>query len=264
MLFRFRAGLLLVAAVSGCTVPGPEDHVKGWRIRVAAASDMQTVFPKLIDGFHKVSPNDRIEPVFGSSGQLAAQVEAGAPFDLFLSANEKYVRTLESKGLVQRPVATYAIGRLVLAVNKDADPGGKVGGLPDVTRPEIKRIAIANPEVAPYGAAAVQALKSAGLWEQVEPKIVRAESVRQALQFVETGNAEVGLVSKATADVPGVRLLDVDPKLHDPIVQSLGVLRIQGDNDLVDRFVRFLLGEEGRSILEAHGFMLPDPSRTAP
>lgn len=249
--------LLLGIALSGCSVPGPVDHVKGWRIRVAAASDLQTVLPKLIEGFQKENPGDVIEPVFGSSGQLAAQVEAGAPFDLFLSANEKFVQTLEAKGLVQRPVATYAIGRLVLAVHTGSDPDAKVASLQDITRSEIKKIAIANPEVAPYGAAAVQALKGAGLWERVEPKIVRAETIRQALQFVETGNAEVGLVSKATADVPGVRLVDVDPTLYEPIVQSLGVLRIQGDNDLVDRFVRFLLGEKGRSILESHGFTLP-------
>jgi molybdate transport system substrate-binding protein len=262
MVSRFRVGLLLVAAVSGCGVPGPDDRVKGWQIRVAAASDLQTVLPKLIDGFKKDNLDVRIEPVFGASGQLAAQIEAGAPFDLFLSANQKYVQALETKGLVKRPVATYAIGRLVLAVHKESDPGGKVASLPDIARPEIKKIAIANPEVAPYGAAAVQALKGAGLWEKVESKIVRAETVRQALQFVETGNAEVGLVSKATADVPGVRLVDVDPKLHDPIVQSLGVLRIQATNDLVDRFARFLLGETGRSILEAHGFTLP--SQAAP
>jgi molybdate transport system substrate-binding protein len=262
MVYRFRAVLLLVAVFSGCSVPGPEDNVKGWRIRVAAASDLQTVLPKLIERFKSESPNDTVEPIFGASGQLATQIEAGAPFDLFLSANEKYVRTLESKGLVKRPIATYAIGKLVLAVNQHSVPGALVSRLEDIARPEIKKIAIANPEVAPYGAAAVQVLKRAGLWEKVEPKVVRADTVRQALQFVETGNAEVGLVSKATADVPGVRLVDVDPTLHDPIVQSLGVLRIQGDNDLVDRFAKFLLGDAGRSILEAHGFTLP--SQAAP
>ncbi len=262
MAYRYRVALLLAALLSGCSVPGPEDGIKGWRIRVAAASDLQTVLPKLIDGFKQENPHDTIEPMFGASGALATQIEAGAPFDLFLSANEKYVKALEGKGLVQRPIATYAIGRLVLAVNQYSVPGTLVTNLEDISRPEVKKIAIANPDVAPYGAAAVQALKGAGLWEKVESKIVRAETVRQALQFVESGNAEVGLVSKATANVAGVRIVEVDPKLHDPIVQSLGVLRIQGDNDLVDRFVKFLLGEKGRAILESHGFTLPP--RTAP
>jgi molybdate transport system substrate-binding protein len=253
--------LVLTLMAAGCTVPGPEDGIKGWSIRVAAASDLQATLPEIVAAFRAENPHDRVEVVYGSSGQLAQQIEAGAPFDLFLSANERLVRDLDTKGLLQRPVQPYAIGALALAVGRNARAG--VAGLADLSRQEVKAIAIASPEVAPYGHAARTALQRAGVWEAVKAKVVQAQSVRQALQFVETGNAEAGLVSKATGEVEGVRFLPVDPALYDPIVQSLGVVRIQGDNDLVDRFVRFMVGEKGRSILVGHGFRLP-PTASGP
>jgi molybdate transport system substrate-binding protein len=129
-----------------------------------------------------------------------------------------------------------------------------VSGLPDLTKPEVKHIAIANPELAPYGFAAKQALERAGL-TAVTPKLVQAESIRQALQFVQTGNAEVGLVAHSVADVPEVQRMDLDRTLYDPIVQYLGIVSRTENPEAARKFADFLLGDEGRKLLGSFGFI---------
>ena len=144
-------------------------------LRLAAASDLQAVMPVLISRF-KLDTGLEVEPVFGSSGQLAQQIKAGGPFDLFLSASRKFVDDLAKAGAIRpESVEPFTRGSLVLAVYDLGDPGIK--GLADLAGPKIKAVAIANPETAPYGTAAKQALERAGLWEAVKPKIVIAESV---------------------------------------------------------------------------------------
>lgn len=257
---------VVTAAVSaaGCTVPGPEDGVVNAPLSVAAASDLQTTLPEVVERFLAVTPNHKVEVVYGASGQLANQIAAGAPWDLFLSANENYVTSLARQGHV-RPgsIRPFAIGTLVLAVHRGA--GRNIARLDDLARSDVRHIAIANPEVAPYGAAARTALVRAGLWDKVEPKIVRAETVHQALRFVQTGNAEAGLVSAATADGAEVRVVEIDPALYDPIVQALGVLNSRGhETERSWRFVQFLTEGPGRSVLESHGFRLPPAVATPP
>jgi molybdate transport system substrate-binding protein len=263
---RVKACLLLAVIVtSGCkdtailTKNATKRHDP---LRIAAASDLQTVLPKLVEGFVAANPGAQVEVVFGSSGRLAEQIKAGGPWDLFLSANEKYVKDLAKQGRIDSAsVRPYAIGALVLAVHRES--GATLATLEDAARPEVKKIAIANPDVAPYGLAAKQALQHAGLWGKVQPKLVLAESVRQALVFVETGNAEAGLVSRATAGGSEVRLIDVDPNLHDPIVQSLGIVPDARGAPLAKRFIAFLGTDSGRLILESHGFKIPDASPVA-
>ena len=149
------------------------------------------------------------------------------PIDVFLSANEAFVRDLASEGLIRpESVHAYARGSLVLAVYRDL--GDKVGSLADLTKPEVKKIALANPVTAPYGKAGKQALERAGLWTKLEPKIVFAESVRQALLYAQKGDAEAALVGRAIASVPEIRPVEVDPALYDPIVQALGVVAASG------------------------------------
>ncbi|GAC1447768.1 MAG: molybdate ABC transporter substrate-binding protein [Isosphaeraceae bacterium] len=226
------------------------------QIHVAAASDLQTVLPLVVERFREEEPGLEVIVTFGSSGQLARQIGAGAPFDLFLSANEAYVQELAAQHAVERQsVRSYAIGSLVLAFHPQAVLTG--GNLDDIVRPEIRKIAIANPELAPYGAAARQVLKQAGHWENVEAKLVFAATVRQALQFVETGNAEAGLVGRSTALKSGARVVEIDPALHDPIVQCLGVVARSSGKVEARTFARFLLGDKGRALLKSHGFQTP-------
>ncbi len=144
-------------------------------LRVAAASDLQGALPALAERF-TTATGITITPVVGASGQLAEQIRQGAPFDVFLSANIAYVRKLASEGhITADSVRVYAQGRLVLVVSQESSV--TVKGLADLARPEVKHISIANPDVAPYGLAARQALQKSGLWDGLKPKIVQAESV---------------------------------------------------------------------------------------
>ncbi len=195
--------------------PGPP-------LRIAAASDLQSALPRLVDRF-QARTGIVASPSFLASGQLAQQIRQGAPFDVFLSANEAFVRDLAGEGLI-RPdsVQAYARGSLVLAVYHEL--GDRVRGLGDLAKFEVKKIAIANPTIAPYGKAGKQALERAGLWTGLEPKIVQAESVRQALLYAQKGDAEAALVGRAIASVPEIHAVEVDPSLYDPIVQALGIV----------------------------------------
>jgi molybdate transport system substrate-binding protein len=224
-------------------------------LRVAAASDLQGVMPTLTDRF-TASTGVKVTPIVGASGQLAQQIRQGAPFDVFLSANMTFVRDLAGEGLIEPDsVRAYARGRLVLVVNRAS--GVTVEGLAALARPEVKRVTIANPEFAPYGRAARQTLEKAGLWEGLKPKLVQAETVRQALQYVQTGNAEVGLVAHSVAGVPEVRPSESDPALYEPILQGLGLVARSGHGESARQFARFLLGGEGQKILASYGFDPP-------
>lgn len=255
-----RVAALWLALAFGCA-PGegpPADRTPPAPdfLDLAAASDLQDVMPALIAGFEREAPGVMVRPTFGSSGQLARQIKAGAPFDLFLSANMAYVRDLAAGRFVDpATVAPYAVGSLVLAVHRDA--GSSVASLADVARPDLKRVAMADPEFAPYGLAARQALTRAGLWEQVGPKVVLAGSVRQAVQYVQAGNAEVGLVGRSTAQARGLRVVEIDPALYDPVVQGMGVVAESKHPADAARFARFVLGPAGRSVLKSHGFQPP-------
>lgn len=226
-------------------------------LRVAAASDLQNILPEIAKAF---TAENKVEVTltFGASGQLTQQIKAGAPFDVFLAANRAFVEDLAAGKFVRgSSVADYAQGSLVLAIQKDL--GGKVKTLADLALPEVKKIALANPATAPYGTAGKQALEKAGLWAGVEPKIVQAESVRQALQFVESGNAEAGFVGLASARVASVGIVEVDPGLYRPIIQALGVVEKTGKPEAAEAFTRFILGETGQTMLVKAGFAKVDP-----
>jgi molybdate transport system substrate-binding protein len=242
--------LFLVAAI-GCdgtrAKPGPPAP-----LRIAAASDLQVALPKLKDQF-QASTGIATELSFGASGRLAEQIKAGAPFDVFLAANQAFVRDLAEGGFVKREsVHHYARGSLVLAVYHEL--GDQVRSLADLTKPELKKIALANPATAPYGKAGKQALERAGLWAQLEPKIVLADSVGQALLYAQKGDAEAALVGRAIASVPGVQVVEVDPQLYDPIVQALGIVAASSRTADAEQFARFVLGEDGQRILRESGF----------
>ena len=238
----------VLLATVGCDPPAPELP----RVRVAAASDLQQAMPVLAAAFRQ-DREIEVEPSFGASGQLAEQIRQGAPFDVFLSANRAFVDRLADEKIIEpNSVRPYARGELTLAVNKLS--GLKVEGLKDLTKPEVRKIAIANPETAPYGMAAKQALERIELWETLKPKIVPAESVRQALQFVQSGNAEVGLVGRSIAGVREAVSIPLPLDVCDPIIQSLGVVARSEHQDEARQFAEFVLSEVGQGILRDLGF----------
>lgn len=264
----FRVGFWLLAVVlSGCgsEAPSPapaKDVTPPAPLSVAAASDLQAALPEIISAFEKEPTGFPVRATFGSSGQLTEQIKAGAPFDLFMAANRAFVRDLATEHFIlegsDRP---YAVGSLVLAVRTNAKV--VIETLADLTKPEVKRVAIANPVTAPYGAAAKQALTKAGLWAKLEPKLVLAESVRQASMFVRSGNAEAGLIGKATAGVPDLKSVEVDTALYDPLVQGLGVVERSSNGVKAEAFAAFVLSPKGQAVLASFGFK-PPPQNPKP
>ena len=245
--------LLVLAALGLIGCGSPESRSGAEPLRVAAAADLQTVLPELVEAFVRNNRSARPELMFGASGQLALQLRQGAPVDLFLSADRHFVDDLVSQGvLVARSARDYIQGSLCLVVHASAR--SSVREITDLSDPAVSRIAIANPETAPYGRAAKEALVAADLWDRLESRIVFAENVRQALQFVQSGNAEAGLVGCALARTTDLAQFEVDPDLYDPIVQRLGWVRGSRHAEAAQAFSDFLLGAEAQKILQDHGF----------
>ena len=249
------APCLLIGVSLGACAPTAAVPEQGRTLTVAAAADLQFAFTDLGESFQKET-GAKVTFIFGSSGTLAQQIENGAPVDLFASADEEYVRQLAAKGVVlpdtEQP---YAVGRIALVGSRSSGP--RVTTLQDLVQPAVKHIAIANPQHAPYGAAAKQALQSTGLWEQLQPKVVYGENVRQALQFVQTGNAEAGIVALSIAEVPEVSYTILDESLYQPLRQLLVVVRGAKEEDLARQFAAFVDGPEGRPVMRRYRFLLP-------
>ncbi len=225
------------------------------RARIAVAANFAPALRALVRDF-VARHGGRIDVIVGSTGKLYAQIRHGAPFDALFAADKRRPRLLEQEGRA-RPDSrfSYAIGRLVLW-SPDAwlvDPQGLV-----LHKGRIRHLAIANPKLAPYGLAAQQTLKGLGLWQTLRPRIVRGENVGQALQFMRSGNAELGFVALSQVRGPGRvaqgSLWEVPLALYTPIVQQAVLLT---DNPLATDFLRFVQGEEGRVIIASFGYQLP-------
>ncbi len=227
---------------------------------VAAAADLRYAFEEIGAAFHSRA-GVPVTFSFGSSGQLAFQVEHGAPFDAFFSANEAFVQRLAERGyIVPDTVQLYAIGRIVLWVPRESHlPVER--GLNVLLDPRVRYVAIANPEHAPYGQAALQALRRSGVYATVRPKLVYGENVSQALQLVQSGNADVGVVALSLSLAPPVaregRFWLVPQRLHDPLRQAAGVVARSARQSEARAFLAFVNGPEGRRGMRRYGFVLP-------
>lgn len=255
---------IVIIFLSGCQIfpilsLNPTSTTSVEEITVAAAADLQFAFTNIAD-LYEQQTGRKVTLVFGSTGQLVQQIENGAPFDLIAAANISYIDRLVAGGLaIPESSALYARGRIVLAVNKQS--GIQAISLEDLLSDKILHIAIANPEHAPYGLAAKQALESLGLWEKLQPKLVYGENVRQALQFIQTGDAEVGIISLSVANVPEITWTIIDESLHIPLDQALAILTASKNPDMARDFIAFINGENGRPIMRKYGFLLPDEIR---
>lgn len=224
-------------------------------LAVYAASDLAFAYKELVPLFERAS-GARVTLVLGSTGTLAKQIEHGAPADVFFAANESFIEHLRQKGaIIPETRALYAQGRIVLATSSRT--GVSVRQIEDLSRPEIRKIAIANPAHAPYGRAAQEALEAAGLWERIRPKLVYGENIRHTLQFVETGAVEAGIVALSVANVPEVRYVPIDPKRHNPLNQMAAVVKRSPRPELGLAFLAFVNGPDGRPIMKRYGFLLP-------
>lgn len=228
----------------------PADEVV--ELRVAAASSLTGTLEALGDAFAR-SHRVRVVRVFGSTGALAREIEEGLPVDVFLSADVETPNRLAAGGhLAADTVHPFARGVLVLFSRADASP--PVAGLPSLSAESVRRIAIANPEHAPFGRAAREALTRTGQWDALEARIVTAENVREAFEFARTGNADAALTARSvTMGVSGNTVV-IDPALYAPIDESLGVLSHSQHAAEARAFCEFVRSPAGGAILTAHGF----------
>lgn len=256
-LWSLAAALAVVLSAAGPRAAASEE------LTIAAAADLNFAFKEVIAAFEGGSPGLRVKLSLGSSGNFYSQIANGAPFDLYFSADVGYPKKLEQTGLT-RPgsLYRYAVGRIVLWAPKGSalDLGGL--GMRVLLDPSVKKIAIANPKHAPYGRAAVAAMKHFQVYEAVSPKLVLGENVSQAAQFVESGAAEVGIVALSLALAPTMRAAgtywEVPAEAHLPIEQGAVILRSAKNVAAAERFLDFLRGPEGRAIMTRYGFMVPE------
>lgn len=247
-------GLLITAAGTGCRDRGGASAGGAARdLRVAAAADLEPAFRALGQRYTGQSGRGVVFSFAGSQA-LAQQIRHGAPFDLYAAASVAHIEALQSEGrLLPGALSRYARGQLVLWAGTHATPPATVQTLSD---PRYRRIALANPEHAPYGLAAQQALRAAGIYDAVAGRLVFGENVRQAQQFVATGNADVVLGAQALALASGGAFTAVPPTLYAPLIQALGIVR-GGDEAAAAQFAALVLSPEGQAILARFGFAPP-------
>ena len=251
---RFVARLLIFICLF---ITGQAAHA-GEKITIAAASDLKFALDEIVVLFNRAHPSDQVGVIFGSSGKFQTQIRQGAPFDMYFSADIAYPRKLKEEGFAASEVQPYALGRIVLW-SPVFDVGKlTLAGLAD---PAIRKIAIANPKHAPYGKRAEEALRAAGVWEQVETKLVYGENVAQTAQFVQSGNVQVGIIALSLALNPALAKRGghalISDNLHQPLEQGFIITRRAAANTLAQAFASFMSGNEARAIMSRYGFVLP-------
>lgn len=231
-------------------------------IVVAAAADLRFALQEIADQYQRQTGN-RVKLSFGSSGSFYSLIENGAPYDVFFSADIAYPQTLERNGRTESgSLYEYAFGKLVLWVPRGS-PLDLRQGLRVLLDPRIRRIAIANPAHAPYGRAAVAAMQQAGVYDRVKSKFVMGENISQTAEFVQTGNADVGLLALSLALAPTMksrgRFVELAPDSYPPIRQGAVILRSSRKKTSARQFLQFFKGPRAGEVLRQYGFAVPRP-----
>lgn len=249
--FYLTALLLVLLLLPGCR---PKvDPTK--EISVAAASNLTDAFTEVAKQF-ETKTGIHVVLNYGATGDLSKQVENGAPFDVFAAADREHVESLQKLNLVEPDTFNvYARGMLVLW----APPGSKVQlkTLDQVGTPEIERIAVAKPDLAPYGRATVETLKALNFWERVEPKVIYGENVSQVKQYAKTGNVDLAFLPLALVRPGEGQSVLVPTELHQPIEQAICVPRDSPRKEAGRKFVQFVMSTEGQEILKRFGYQPP-------
>lgn len=244
--------LVLLLPLGGCHRGRPG-------LTVSAASDLADAFSEIGQQF-TAETGIEVSFNFGSTGQLAQQIEQGAPVDLFAAASLSHIEGLEKKGLLRAESRrVYGVGRLVIWTRRDNLTDIK--SVSDLRQPGIRRIAIANPEHAPYGIAAREALQSAGLWSDLAPHLVLAGNVREALHYAESGEVDVALVARSlchpSGGEAGGRWWLVPADLHQPLIQAMGIVSSSPKQLAAEKFCEAVTSDNGKKILGRYGFAVP-------
>jgi len=244
----------LVVAVLLLAVAGEAQE-----ITVAAAADLQGAFKELLPKF-EASSGVKVKCSFGSSGNIASQIRNGAPYDMFFSADAEYPLALQKDGLTEpNSLYEYAVGRIVLWAPNGAKFDVR-NGLKALLEPAVHKVAIGNPQHAPYGRAAVAALKSAGVYEQVRTKFVLGENISQAAQFVQTGNADAGIIALSLAMTQVMKdsgkYTEIDPKTYPELRQAAVVLKSAKNKTGAVTFLTYIKSAEARDLLKRYGFVV--------
>jgi molybdate transport system substrate-binding protein len=260
---RLLLSALLGAAIvaAGCR-PATEPPAHRGRVRVAAASDLNAALSDVIARFGGAHDVD-VSVSYGSSGNFYAQLLNQAPFDLFLSADVAYPNQLAARGLtLPQSEFTYAIGRIAVWAPASSPLDLEHDGLQALTQSSVVHVAIANPEHAPYGRAAVAAMQAAGVYDRVRPKLVIGENIAQTMQFVQSGAADVGIVALSLALAPNVkgkgRVFEIPTSTYPRLEQGGTILKSAADVDAARALRGFLLSADGQAILKQYGFLPPD------
>jgi molybdate transport system substrate-binding protein len=236
-------------------------RAQGKEIRIAAAADLKFAMEELSAQFEK-QMGTKVNVAYGSSGNFFSQMQNGAPFDLFFSADIEYPRKLEATGLAEPgTLYEYAIGRIVIWTPTGTKVDVARQGWKALLDAGVEKIAIANPEHAPYGRAAVAALQKAGIYEQVKPKLVYGENISQAAQFAQSGNAQAGIVALSLAISPSMRdgrRWEIPAEMHPAIEQGAIVLKDAKNKDAGRAFLDFVKSATGRAVLAKFGFEFPE------
>ena len=228
-------------------------------LTIAVAANVKYAFDDLAIEFKKETGIE-VQAVFSSAGKITSQVKSGAPFDVFLSADTEFPELLYKEGLAVTQPKVYAYGVLVLWTKKDLDLSK---GLALLTDAKIQKIAIANPKLAPYGRAALQALESAKLNTAIESKLVYGESITQTTQFVDSGAADIGFVAKSLVIAPELsgkgKWIEVPKHDYQPIAQAVVILKHGADTQAenANKFINFLFSSKARAVFEKYGYILP-------
>jgi molybdate transport system substrate-binding protein len=258
-------GLLgMLVALASCSAPADPALEASRPVRVAAASDLKFAMDELLAEFALVAPSVRAEVTFGSSGNFYAQLMNRAPFDVYCSADVAYPDKLVEQGVAPKDARfDYAVGHIVVWTRGDNTLDFDARGLEALTDPSVVKIAIANPEHAPYGRAAMAALASTGVLEQVREKLVNGENVAQTAQFVEQGAADVGIISLSLALAPALRhkgrMWRVPDEAYPRMLQGGVVLPWASDPAAAAEFRAFMTSSEAQAILARFGFQSPAP-----
>src|SRR5690349_6603511 len=237
--------LLTMACGGRATLPAKDE------INVATAANLTRVFAELGQLFERET-GIHLVTSFGATTQLAQQIEHGAPYDVFAAADTEHVDELARKGLIFEDTrAIYAHGKLVLWVPGSRTP---VARLEDLARADVTHIAVANPQLAPYGRAAVETLHALHIWETVQPRIVFAQNVSMVTQYAATGNADVAFTALALVYEKAGRKIEVPANLHAPIDQAIAVLRSSAKPEQARKFVAFTAGRKAREVFKRYGY----------
>jgi molybdate transport system substrate-binding protein len=232
----------------------------GGTIKIAVAANVSYAFESLKKEFNKLYPNTKVQVILGSSGKLSAQIRKGAPYQLFMSANMKYPQSLYKDGFALTKPIVYAQGSLAILSSKKQDFSQ---GINIVKKEKVKRIAVANPKTAPYGKAAIEALKNAKIYNDVKGKLIYAETVSQTVAYTLSA-VDIGFVAKSALYIPkmkrfkrGINWIEVDPKLYTSINQGIVILKNGKESREVMAFYNFILSKRAKKIFEDFGYLVP-------